>query len=156
MLCKYSFCTSIYLCLASAALLPNNAGSRGEAERAGLYGSTSASRLIETFRRWTASTMKSKSCGSRSLSQPDCDRLLRFFKPTVFFASWGLMFAKGQKMRLHRSHSGWGPLRAFILKEQFCSSSKETVTWSWVCFFFPSPICYCKCKSLRIAFHFDI
>lgn len=154
MLCKYSSRTSIYLCLASAAVLPNNAGSRSGAERAGLYGSASASGLIETFRRWTtASLMKSKSCGSRSLSQLDCDRLLGFLSLLYFFTSWGLMFAKGQKVQLHRSLSGGGPLQAFILQEQFCNSSKENVAWSLVGF--PPPPQYVIC-CLRIAFHFGI
>lgn len=107
---------------------------RGEAS-AGLVREHICQRLIETFGRWApASLMKSESCGSQRLSHTGWDRLLGFSSLLYFFVRWGLMFAKGQKMRLHRSHSGGGPLRAFILKEWFCCSSKGIVSWS--CFWF--------------------
>lgn len=152
MLCKYSFRTSIYLCLASAAVLPNSAGSHGGAERAGLYGSTSASGLIETFRRWTpASLMKRKSCSSRSLSQPDCDRLLRFLSL--------LCFAQAEVSRLQkvRRCSCIDPFLEEALYTHLFSRNNFAVAQKkpqpghgW---FFSSISC---CKSLRIAFHFSI
>lgn len=111
-------------------------------------------RLMETFGRWApAALMKSRSCGSRSLSHTARDGLLGFSSLLYFSVRWRLMFAKGQKMRLHRAHSGGGPWRGFILKEWFCCSSKGlTVS----CGFDFSPLRYSKWKSLRIAFRFGI
>lgn len=64
------------------------------------------------------------------------------------------MFAKGQKMQLYRSRSGGGPLRAFILKKQFCSSSKQTIAWLcvclWFCFVFVFVWIYFPCVIVNI------
>lgn len=119
------------------SLLPNNAGSCG--------GVGASRRLVrEHICQRADGSVREVSAGLADekpvlrFTEPGSHRLgwaARIFKPAVFFfVGWGLVFAKGQKMLLHRSHSGGGPWRVFILKGWFWRSSKGTV--SWPCFWF--------------------
>lgn len=55
-------------------------------------------RLIETFGRWApAALMKSRSCGSRSLSHTARDGLLGFSSLLYFSVRWGARVCKGSE-----------------------------------------------------------